>query len=86
MKLPKQTQYGKFRLRSCWRVPASEAHKPMSSGYWLIEWEGVDNETGLIVKGFKGLFYPNLYYEAQTLEKELRKEKIIVTSMKFKKS
>lgn len=86
MKLPKLTKYGKYRLKSNWRVPVSEAHKPMSLGYWVIEWEGVDNETGLILEGFKGLFYPNLYNEAQNLEKELRKQKIIVTSMKFKKS
>lgn len=85
MKLPKQTKYGKFRLKSNWRVPASEVNKPMSLGYWLIEWEGVDNETGLIVKGYKGLFYPNLYEEGAKLEKELRKEKIILTSLKFRK-
>lgn len=78
--IPSTTKYGKFRKRE-WLKSAKIPFESFSEGYYALMWEGFDRDTGCMVKGFKVVMNCCLFKEAELLEDELRKSKIILTKI-----
>nr|DAW38528.1 MAG TPA: hypothetical protein [Microviridae sp.] len=83
--IPTTTKYGKFRKRE-WAKSTKIPFEPFSEGYYAMLWEGFEQDTGCIVKGFRAVMNCCLYKEAERLEDELRKSKIILTKIEATKN
>ena len=57
-----------------------------SEGYYLLIWEGFEEDTGLYVKGFRVVMNCCVFKEAERLEDDLRKSKIILTKIEATKN
>ena len=78
--IPSITKYGKFRKKE-WIKSAKIPFEKFSEGAYCLMWEGFDYDNGVILKGFKIVMNCNLFKEAEKLENELRKERIILTKI-----
>ena len=78
--IPSITKYGKFRKKE-WIKTAKIPFELFSEGSYALMWEGFEWDTGCIVKGFRIVMNCCLFKEAEELEEELRKSKIILTSI-----
>lgn len=83
--IPSITKYGKFRKKE-WIKNAKIPFESFSEGTYALMWEGFDWDTGCVVRGFKIVMNCCLYKEAERLEDELRKEKIVLTEIKSVKN
>ena len=79
--IPSITKYGKFRKRE-WIGRAKIPFEVFSEGYYSLTWEGFEWDTGQCVKGFRVVMNCCLFKEAERLEDDLRKSKIILTEIK----
>lgn len=78
--IPTITKYGKFRKKE-WVKNSKMPFEPFSEGVYCLLWESFDYDTGSIVKGFKVVMNCCLFKEAEKLENELRKSRIILTKI-----
>lgn len=78
--IPSITKYGKFRKKE-WVNSAKIPFEKFSEGVYCLMWEGFDYDNGNILKGFRVVMNCNLFKEAENLENELRKERIILTKV-----
>ena len=78
--IPSITKYGKFRKKE-WAKSAKIPFESFSEGAYCLMWEGFDYDNGSILKGFKVVMNCCLFKEAERLEDELRKERIILTKI-----
>ena len=78
--IPSITKYGKFRKKE-WIKSAKIPFEPFSQGAYCLMWEGFEWDTGNCVKGFRVVMNCCLFKEAEHLENELRKTRIILTKI-----
>lgn len=78
--IPSITKYGKFRKKE-WIKSAKIPFEVFSEGYYSLMWEGFEWDTGQLVKGFRTVMNCCLFKEAERLENDLRKSKIILTKI-----
>ena len=83
--IPSITKYGKFRKKE-WVKSAKIPFEPFSKGTFALMWEGFEWDTGNCVKGFRVVMNCCLFKEAERLENELRKSKIILTKIEVTKN
>ena len=83
--IPSKTKYGKFHKKE-WMKHAKIPFKSFSEGAYVLMWEGFESDTGCIVKGFRVVMNCCLFKEAERLEDELRKSKIILTKIEATKN
>ena len=83
--IPSITKYGKFRKKE-WIKNAKIPFEKFSEGMYCLMWEGFDYDNGVLLKGFKVVMNCNLFKEAERLEDELRKERIILTKIEALKN
>lgn len=57
-----------------------------SEGSYALMWEGFESDTGCVVKGFRIVINCCLFKEAERLENDLRKSKIILTKIEATKN
>lgn len=84
MKTPQKNKWGKFPKRQ-WNRGSNIPRELFSEGVYTIHWEGIDMDTGQILRGFKIVMNCNLYIESCNLEDTMRKEAIILTVIKIQK-
>ena len=77
---PSITKYGKFRKKE-WVKSAKIPFEAFSEGTYCLMWEGFDYDNGTLLKGFRVVMNCNLFKEAERLEDELRKSRIILTKI-----
>ena len=78
--IPSKTIYGKFRKKE-WLKSAKIPFEAFSEGTYALQWEGFDLDTGCCGKGFRVVMNCCLFKEAERLENDLRKRKIILTKI-----
>lgn len=78
--IPSITKYGKFRKKE-WAKKAKIPFESFSEGSYALMWEGFESDTGLCVKGFRVVMNCCLFEEAERVEDDLRKSKIILTKI-----
>lgn len=78
--IPSKTKYGKFRKRE-WAKNAKIPFESFSEGAYCLMWEGFDADNGTILKGFRVVMNCCLFKEAERLENELRRSRIILTKI-----
>ena len=78
--IPQITKYGKFRKKE-WVKSAKIPFESFSEGVYCLMWEGFDYDNGSMLKGFRVVMNCCLFKEAERLEDELRKERIILTKI-----
>lgn len=78
--IPSKTKYGKFRKKE-WIKNAKIPFESFSEGAYALKWEGFEMDTGCCVKGFRVVMNCCLYKEAERLENDLRKNKVILTKI-----
>lgn len=78
--IPSTTKYGKFRKKE-WAKSAKIPFESFSEGVYCLMWEGFDCDNGTVIKGFKVVMNCCLFKEAERLENELRKSRIILTKI-----
>lgn len=78
--IPSKTKYGKFRKKE-WVKNAKIPFESFSEGAYCLMWEGFDNDNGTMLRGFRVVMNCCLFKEAERLEDELRKSKIILTKI-----
>lgn len=83
--IPSITKYGKFRKKE-WVKNSKIPFEPFSEGAFALMWEGFEWDTGNCVKGFRIVMNCCLFKEAERLENELRKSKIILTKIEATKN
>lgn len=83
MTLPELNKWNHYK--KCVIQLPPNARKLINEGQWIIYWNGVNTNTGVILTGYVAVMNCNLYVEARIIEKELRKKKIIITEFKFLK-
>lgn len=83
--IPSITKYRKFRKKE-WAKSAKIPFELFSEGYYSLMWEGFESDTGLCVKGFRVVMNCCLFKEAERLESDLRKSKIILTKIEATKN
>ena len=83
--IPSITKYGKFRKKE-WIQSAKIPFESFSEGTAVLMWEGFEWGTGCIVKGFRVVMNCCLFKEAERLENDLRKDKIILTKIEATKN
>lgn len=83
--IPSKTKYGKFRKKE-WIKSAKIPFESFSKGPYVLMWEGFDEDTGCIITGFRVVMNCCLFKEAERLEDELRKCKIILTKIEATKN
>lgn len=79
--IPSKTKYGKFRKKE-WIKNAKIPFEAFSEGVYVLTWEGFEWDTGECVKGFRVVINCCLFKEAERLENDLRKSKVILTTIK----
>lgn len=80
--IPQKTKHNRFRLLQ-WSNDEWWGHNHQRDEPFTLQWEGFDSESGTLLRGFKVLLQGNPWIEASKMEKEFRKEKIIITSIKL---
>jgi len=75
--IPSITKYGKFRKKE-WVKNAKIPFESFSEGVYCLMWEGFDYDNGTMLKGFRVVMNCCLFKEAERLEDELRKSRIIL--------
>ena len=83
--IPSKTKYGKFRKKE-WIKNAKIPFEIFSEGCYSLMWEGFEWDTGLYVRGFRVIMNCCLFKEAERLEDDLRKSKIILTKVEVTKN
>lgn len=83
--IPSTTKDGKFRKKE-WVKTAKIPFEPFSEGIHALKWEGFEEDTGCIVKGFRTVMNCCLFKEAEKLENDLRKNKVVLTKIESIKS
>ena len=83
--IPSITEYRKFRKKE-WAKSAKIPFESFSEGAYCLMWEGFDEDTGCVVKGFRVVMNCCLFKEAERLEDDLRKSKIILTKIEANKN
>lgn len=78
--IPTTTKYGKFRKRE-WVRYAKIPFESFSEGVYCLMWEGFDADNGTFLKGFRVVMNCCLFKEAERLEDELRKSRIILSKI-----
>ena len=78
--IPSKTKYGKFRKRE-WLKTAKIPFETFSEGTHALKWEGFESDTGCCVKGFRVVINCCLFKEAERIENDLRKSKVILTKI-----
>lgn len=78
--IPSITKYGQFRKRE-WVKNAKIPFEAFSEGVYCLTWEGFDHDDGSLLKGFRVVMNCCLFKEAERLEDELRKSRIILTKI-----
>lgn len=78
--IPSKTKYGKYRKRE-WVKSAKIPFETFSEGPYCLMWEGFDYDNGTLLRGFKVVMNCCLFKEAERLENELRRERIILTKI-----
>ena len=78
--IPSKTKYGKFRKKE-WIKNAKIPFESFSEGAHTLKWEGFEMDTGCCVKGFRVVMNCCLFKEAERLENDLRKNKVILTKI-----
>ena len=78
--IPSITKYGKFRKKE-WVKSAKIPFEAFSEGAYCLMWEGFDYDNGSLLKGFRVVMNCCLFKEAERLEDELRKSRIILTKI-----
>ena len=78
--IPSITKYGKFRKKE-WIKSAKIPFEAFSEGPYTLMWEGFEWDTGNCVKGFRVVMNCCLFKEAERLENELRKSRVILTKI-----
>ena len=73
-------KYEKYREKE-WIKSVKIPFDSFSEGSYALMWEGYESDTGCCAKGFKVVMNCCLFKEAEKLEKELRKSKIILTKI-----
>ena len=84
METPQKNKWGKFPKRQ-WSRESKIPKELYSEGIYTLHWEGIDIDTGQILRGFKVVMNCNLYIETCNLEDDMRKEAIILTVIKIQK-
>lgn len=79
------TKYGKFRKKE-WVKNAKIPFESFSEGVYCLMWEGFDYDNGSMLKGFRVVMNCCLFKEAERLEDELRKSRIILTKIEALKN
>lgn len=79
--IPSKTKYGKYHKRE-WVRRAKLPMEKFSEGQWSLLYEAVDTDNGTMLTGFKSVINCCLYDEAIKLEEEMRKEHIILLTIK----
>ena len=82
---PSTTKYGKFRKKE-WIKTAKIPFEAFTEGSYALMWEGFEEDTGCCVKGFKIVMNCCLFKEAERLENELRKSRVILTKIEATKN
>lgn len=83
--IPSKTKYGKFRKKE-WLKNAKIPFESFSEGTYALKWEGFELDTGCCVKGFRVVINCCLFKEAERLENDLRKSKVILTKIEATKN
>lgn len=83
--IPTITKYGKFRKKE-WIKNAKIPFEPFSEGVYSLMWEGLDYDNGSLLKGFRVVMNCCLFKEAERLEDELRKSRIILIKIEVIKN
>lgn len=83
--IPSITKYGKFRKKE-WLKSAKIPFESFSEGSYALMWEGFEWDTGCCVKGFRIVMNCCLFKEAERLENELRKSRVILTKIEATKN
>ena len=83
--IPSITKYGKFRKKE-WIKSSKIPFETFSEGSYALMWEGFEWGTGCVVKGFRVVMNCRLFKEAERLENELRKSRIILTKIEATKN
>ena len=78
--IPSITKYGKFRKKE-WMKSAKIPFEAFSEGTYCLMWEGFDYDNGTVLEGFRIVMNCCLFKEAERLEDELRKSRIILTKI-----
>lgn len=78
--IPSKTKYGKFRKKE-WLKNAKIPFESFSEGAYTLKWAGFELDTGCCVKGFRVVMNCCLFKEAERLENDLRKSKVILTKI-----
>lgn len=78
--IPPKTKYGKFRKKE-WIKSSKIPFEAFSEGAYSLFWEGFEWDTGTCVKGFRVVMNCCLFKEAERLENDLRKSKVILTKI-----
>ena len=80
--IPVKTKCKKFRLLQ-WSNAEWWGNNHQRDEPFTLQWEGFDEDNGTLLRGFKVLLQGNPWIEARKMEKEFRKEKIIITTIKL---
>lgn len=83
--IPAKTKYGKFRKKE-WIKSSKIPFEAFSEGAHTLLWEGFEWDTGICVKGFRVVMNCCLFKEAERLENDLRKSKVILTKIEAVKN
>lgn len=78
--IPSITKYGTFRKKE-WIKSAKIPFEPFSEGVYCVLWEGFDYDNGSLLKGFRVVMNCCVFKEAERLEDDLRKERIVLTKI-----
>lgn len=77
---PSITRDGRYYKRE-WVKNAKIPFEPFSEDAYCLMWEGFDYDNGTLLKGFRVVMNCCLFKEAERLEDELRKSRIIITKI-----
>jgi hypothetical protein len=78
--IPSIKKNGKFRKKE-WDKSAKIPFEAFSEGCYSLMWEGFEWDTGKLVKGFRVVMNCCLFKEAERLEDDLRKSRIMLTKI-----
>ena len=83
--IPTITKYVTFHKKE--RIKNTKMpFEAFSEGTYVMTWEGFEWDTGCVVKGLRAVMNCCLYKEAERLEDELRKSRIILTKIEATKN
>lgn len=83
--IPSITKNSNFYEKE-WMKSAKIPFELFSEGCYVLMWEGFESDTGCVVKGFRVVMNCCLFKEAERLENDLSKSKIILTKVEATKN